>query len=214
MNNYKAIQTEYNGYKFRSRLEARWAVFFDAVGIEYLYEPEGFEVEIEEGKKCMYLPDFYLPKEKIYCEVKPSLEELKKEAEKLAWMIDFGGPLSDGLMILGQIPFVEAYKGVPLFIKYSWQEGIYAELVTFGNGIIVSSHFDLSSVDFPCCTTAPELPLPYMLSEDDWEKLYKFTDYFFTTFENSVWSLCSREIPRVGYLRASSARFEHGEKPL
>jgi hypothetical protein len=26
----KAIETQYNGYRFRSRLEARWAVFFDA----------------------------------------------------------------------------------------------------------------------------------------------------------------------------------------
>ena len=31
----KAIDTVYNGYKFRSRLEARWAVFFDEIGIEY-----------------------------------------------------------------------------------------------------------------------------------------------------------------------------------
>ncbi|MCB6994492.1 hypothetical protein LI177_13475 [bacterium 210820-DFI.6.37] len=30
MNQLKAIQTEYKGYRFRSRLEARWAVFFDA----------------------------------------------------------------------------------------------------------------------------------------------------------------------------------------
>ncbi len=37
----KAIDTVYNGYKFRSRLEARWAVFFDAAGIKYEYEPEG-----------------------------------------------------------------------------------------------------------------------------------------------------------------------------
>ena len=27
----KAIETVYNGYRFRSRLEARWAVFFDAL---------------------------------------------------------------------------------------------------------------------------------------------------------------------------------------
>lgn len=52
----KAIETHYNGYKFRSRLEARWAVFFDEAGIEYQYEPEGFT----NGKDC-YLPDFYLP---------------------------------------------------------------------------------------------------------------------------------------------------------
>jgi len=50
----KAIETEYNGYRFRSRLEARWAVFFDALGIDYEYEPEGYG--LESGKK--YLPDF------------------------------------------------------------------------------------------------------------------------------------------------------------
>lgn len=27
----KAIDTVYKGYRFRSRLEARWAVFFDAL---------------------------------------------------------------------------------------------------------------------------------------------------------------------------------------
>jgi hypothetical protein len=31
----KTIETIYNGYRFRSRLEARWAVFFDAMGIKY-----------------------------------------------------------------------------------------------------------------------------------------------------------------------------------
>lgn len=62
----KAIETEYNGYRFRSRLEARWAVFFDAAGIRYVYEPEGFQ--LEDG--TMYLPDFYLPILGIYVEVK------------------------------------------------------------------------------------------------------------------------------------------------
>ena len=37
--NIKPIETIYKGYRFRSRLEARWAVFFDALGIEYEYEP-------------------------------------------------------------------------------------------------------------------------------------------------------------------------------
>ncbi len=39
-----AIETHYKGFRFRSRLEARWAVFFDTVGIEWQYEPQGFEV--------------------------------------------------------------------------------------------------------------------------------------------------------------------------
>jgi hypothetical protein len=29
----QAIETFYRGYRFRSRLEARWAVLFDALGI-------------------------------------------------------------------------------------------------------------------------------------------------------------------------------------
>lgn len=57
MPDVKAIQTVYNGYKFRSRLEARWAVFFDSSGIEYVYEPEGYV--LKDGST--YLPDFYLP---------------------------------------------------------------------------------------------------------------------------------------------------------
>jgi hypothetical protein len=61
-----AIETVYNGYKFRSRLEARWAVFFDAVGIEYEYEPEG--LILSDGTP--YLPDFYLPQFHSYFEVK------------------------------------------------------------------------------------------------------------------------------------------------
>ena len=48
----KVIPTYYNGYYFRSRLEARIAVFLDALGVEYEYEPEGYKVE------GGYLPDF------------------------------------------------------------------------------------------------------------------------------------------------------------
>ncbi|GAA1283524.1 hypothetical protein [Streptomyces javensis] len=36
--------TRYASYRFRSRLEARWAVFFDALGIRWEYEPQSFEL--------------------------------------------------------------------------------------------------------------------------------------------------------------------------
>jgi hypothetical protein len=49
----KPIETYYNGYRFRSRLEARWAVFFDKLWVEYAYETEGFDLN---GN--WYLPDF------------------------------------------------------------------------------------------------------------------------------------------------------------
>lgn len=54
MTNLKPIQTRYKGYNFRSRLEARWAVFFDALGYKWEYEPEGFVL----SDNTRYLPDF------------------------------------------------------------------------------------------------------------------------------------------------------------
>lgn len=61
----KAIETHYNGYRFRSRLEARWAVFFDALGIKYQYEPQGFDMD-----GVRYLPDFWLPDMGYWVEIK------------------------------------------------------------------------------------------------------------------------------------------------
>lgn len=60
------IQTQYNGYKFRSRLEARWAVFMDSLGVKYEYEKEGFE--FRDGIR--YLPDFWLPELEFWVEIK------------------------------------------------------------------------------------------------------------------------------------------------
>lgn len=72
----KAIETRYNGYRFRSRLEARWAVFFDTLGVRYEYEPEGFDLD-----GLWYLPDFWLPEQRTWIEVKPETpggEDLEK----------------------------------------------------------------------------------------------------------------------------------------
>ena len=52
----KAIETQYKGYRFRSRLEARWAIFFDELGIRWQYETEGFVL----NDKTWYLPDFFI----------------------------------------------------------------------------------------------------------------------------------------------------------
>ena len=64
------IQTRFMGYRFRSRLEARWAVFLQTLGIPWEYEPEGFDL----GQAGWYLPDFKLTVpnlETVYVEVKP-----------------------------------------------------------------------------------------------------------------------------------------------
>ena len=61
-----AIETRYKGYRMRSRLEARWAVVFDAMGLKWTYEPQGFLLSTGP-----YLPDFYFEDWGVYVEIKP-----------------------------------------------------------------------------------------------------------------------------------------------
>ena len=111
MGEIKAIQTYYKGYKFRSRLEARWAVFFDELGIRYEYEPEG--IKLSDG--TVYLPDFYLPDFHVFFEVKAKhILETKEEQEAIkkikdgaytdswAGLICFGDPKDNRLRLFCQ----------------------------------------------------------------------------------------------------------------
>lgn len=81
MSAIRAIETEYAGYRFRSRLEARWAVFFTLAGYRWEYEPEGFE--LPGGMR--YLPDFRVRcappgmERVVWYEVKP--EEVETDAK-------------------------------------------------------------------------------------------------------------------------------------
>lgn len=69
----RPIETWYAGVRFRSRLEARWAVFFTRLGLDWEHEPQGFMVG--PGGNEWYLPDFHLPRLGLYLEVKPALAE-------------------------------------------------------------------------------------------------------------------------------------------
>lgn len=82
MQDLKPIETFYNDYHFRSRLEARWAVYFDALGIEYEYEKEGYDL----GDSGYYLPDFWLNQVSMWAEVKGKdfTEDENKKAKALA----------------------------------------------------------------------------------------------------------------------------------
>lgn len=95
-----AIRTRYNGYIFRSKLEACWAIFFDAAGIRYVYEQEGYEQEWT-GQK--YLPDFYLPDLDFHVEVKPERPGYEREILRTKDYIVWGGPIKR-LLILTDIP--------------------------------------------------------------------------------------------------------------
>lgn len=61
-----ALPVWWRGYRFRSRLEGRWACFFERLWISYEYEPQGFKL----SNGMCYLPDFYLPDIRAWGEVK------------------------------------------------------------------------------------------------------------------------------------------------
>lgn len=93
--NMKSIETIYKNTRFRSRLEAKWALFFDELGIEWDYECEGFE-----SRGIRYLPDFFLPEIELLFECKPyapSREDFVKsaigvEASKRTLVLSWGYP--------------------------------------------------------------------------------------------------------------------------
>lgn len=81
----RALPTKYNGHLFRSRLEARWAVFFDELNTPWRYESQGMHFPagvyshdesdmsgstITLDRDWNYLPDFYLPELNSWFEVK------------------------------------------------------------------------------------------------------------------------------------------------
>jgi hypothetical protein len=67
MNGIQAIETFYRGIRFRSRLEARWAKLFSELGIDWMYETEGYNIALKDGTHIRYLPDFVLRGGSIRC---------------------------------------------------------------------------------------------------------------------------------------------------
>lgn len=105
MTDYKiaAIPTEYRGRRYRSRLEARWAAFFDCLKWEHEYE--AFDLS-------GWVPDFVIKGQKkpsgdrrlVLVEVKPIVEFDLEVAQKVKAAVKRAGfPILD-VLILGLSP--------------------------------------------------------------------------------------------------------------
>ena len=90
---FHVIETEYRGFRFRSRTEARWAVFMDALGVPFEYEPNAYTLG-----GLNYLPDFWLPQTNQFLEIKPT-KPSEEESEKAARLAKFTG--FDVLILIG-----------------------------------------------------------------------------------------------------------------
>src|SRR6201985_1558548 len=116
----KAIETRYDGYRFRSRLEARWAVFLNQCGIDWEYEPEGYEIPTPRGV-VRYLPDFWLGSSQ-WAEVKGFLDlDAVKRLCRIASGISRCGEGSD-LVVLGDIPRLHT-RAWP--VQLHWHERLW-----------------------------------------------------------------------------------------
>lgn len=206
MADIKAIETHYNGYRFRSRLEARWAVFFDTAGIPYEYEPEGFHLPNNE----MYLPDFYLPSMRMYIEIKPkSSDELEYAKRKLSSLFSMFSYENNNLGV-----FVGLFTGDPydseieIYCYYYDDEG-------GGEGWFCAEFRRNYTIWHDCLTTLYEYDSPCIA-------VGKRYDTRGTRFQDSNMNESNTVLPfnimeDIGTellkerLKARQARFEHGE---
>lgn len=199
MGEIKPIPTYYNGYHFRSRLEARWAVFFDALGVGWEYEPEGFR--LPSGKA--YLPDFRVkcygcrgnigakPFD-LWIEVKGKMTQ--EDADKIKEFASFERHVSkegfeyymidNPVLIVGNIPSEGCSHD-------NWKLGAY-------------DHMD--GIDIR--------PFNYELIDGDYFGAYPagYDGKFYLWGDDSNY-IGAEDIVEKAYRAARQARFEHGETP-
>lgn len=97
----KAIPTYYNGVSFRSRLEARWAAFFDLAGWRWKYEPNELD---------FYIPDFVIiGRRPLLVEVKP--DSTHRGLARYRDKVDQSGWQGESL-IVGDLPIAEFPVGL------------------------------------------------------------------------------------------------------
>ncbi len=189
----KAIQTEYKGYLFRSRLEARWAVFFDACGVRWEYEPEGYDL----GDGIYYLPDFLLhgvdgrDGGDLYVEVKGNMTPA--DAEKILRFVERGGregkygKYKNATLVVGNIPEGETADEIDWYVSDHAYHGPAPYL------------FNFETIDGDHFAAHPGIN----------------KDGKFELFGDDSSYLCDQDqvATERAYRLARQARFEHGEKP-
>lgn len=206
----KPIETVYNGYRFRSRLEARWAVFFDALGIRYKYESEGY---------CMsdgsyYLPDFFLPDIDYYVEVKGKNKHIIEDMTKLK---KFVLESKTAAIILSDIPYDPSSRGLFWFpiifftaINGGVVDGWYACFLKYigCRGIIRSDFYIGRTTRF------------YLGIDDENERIFrKIQPIFGSRLDSDGYEIKSAFETALmpvecAFAQARQARFEHGETPV
>ena len=205
MKRMKPIQTQYRGYLFRSRLEARWAVFFDACGVKWEYEPEGYRLE----NGICYLPDFLLYDvqlggygfgsdisdiRSLYVEVKGQMSQA--ESEKI--MAFYKAGLTDGWPAASENPIL-VVSDIP---AGGTLDGMYASVEAEKHRASrwKTRAFSFATVDGMDCTAFPGI------NREGYLELFGESGEYNRRF-------IDRKATEQAYRLARQARFEYGETP-
>ena len=230
MQSLTPIETRYKGYRFRSRLEARWAVFFDTLGVQWEYEKEGYDL----GEAGWYLPDFWLPKYHLFVEVK-------------------GGKISEGdqakldafgarhyVVVIGDIPdpgkkppYEQNARGVDIPIDFDVEGShLFSQelgVVGFGSTTFLCCpickcdyvhirsgelvEFDQTGMVMHCYGECPH-KWTIVFEGSHGNVVVRVTDVI-EIYQNTSFFLAEGNIARweSAITAARSARFEHGEQP-
>jgi hypothetical protein len=150
----ESVATDYADCRFRSRREARWAIFLDVAGIAWKYEPRVLTVSGSmRGIVYRWLPDFYLPQCEQYAEVKGFLYH-----DAFSRLMGIARGSDHDIVILGHasdpwtprwpcqlhrhdgsllaVPWQPA-RGCPLHARYIAEQDITADLLLHGFPIVV-----------------------------------------------------------------------------
>lgn len=190
----KPIETSYRGCRFRSRLEARWAVFFDQIGTEWVYESQGYVLN-----GMPYLPDFWLPyapmKEEgwgFWVEIKP--------VPLVPDQVHFFGELA---RLSGHRTFVICGQPWP------GEHRIY--VFQHHHGTVPDNPIVVGELGFRDCylgaSTLRDMMELNVLSDDGTGGWFPFVEGY------SFWANGGPEGLHRAFSLARSARFEHGETP-
>jgi hypothetical protein len=183
-----AIETSYRGCRFRSRLEARWACFWDHLETRWEYEPQGFVIA---GRP--YLPDFRLPNG-TWVEVKGAESELDHDLMRAA-AEELPGDASPRLLILGPMP------EPPGLNRGNWAWTGFEVAEHDGEAFVMDSWWEFDAAGMPWSATETSTAPPPSLSAGEMPWL------------TPVLNITGDTSPLVvaAYRAGRSARFEHGE---
>jgi hypothetical protein len=143
----RAIPTTYGGIEFRSRLEAKWACFFDLICWPWEYEP----IDLDG-----YIPDFVIKADShpIFVEIKPALstQELRAMGQKAR-----EATLGKRLLVLGASDrFTDDIEGPTnglQCVRINLCDESYAQMAIncFGNGKPNCEEWDLDDPSTEQC---------------------------------------------------------------